>query len=119
MTVDHLRWGTGYASPLPQVLASKLVFEDGLASRSLDNSAYGQWRPVATLGNYSRDGCGYGLMTEHWRPYRSDGAAAVADDAPRIVGRGEREHHRLALTAKRRHPSVSLTASSSTPLAAS
>ena len=35
-------------------------------------------------------------------------AAAVPDDAPRIVGRGEREHHRLALTAKRRHPTNSI-----------
>jgi hypothetical protein len=99
MTVDHLRRGTGYASPLPQVLASKLVSEDGLASRSLDNCPYGQWRPVATLGNYSRDGWGYDLMTEHWRPYRSDGVRRqLPDDAPRIVGRGEREHHRPALT---------------------
>ena len=67
-----------YASPSPQVLASKLVFEDGLASRSLDNSAYGQWRSAATLGNYSRDGCGYDLMTQHWRPYTSDAAATAA-----------------------------------------
>jgi len=50
---------------------------------------------VAILGNYSRDGCGYDLMTEHSRPYTSDGAASVAEDAPWIVRRGEREHHRL------------------------
>jgi hypothetical protein len=42
MTVDHQRLGDRYASPLPQVLVSKLVFEDCLDSRSLDNSAYGQ-----------------------------------------------------------------------------
>ena len=74
-----------YASPFPQVLASKLVFEDGLASRSLDNSAYGQWRSAATLGNYSSDGCGYELMTEHWRPYTSD-RQRIADRRKRRKG---------------------------------
>jgi hypothetical protein len=111
MTVDHL--GDRYASPFPQVLASKLVFEDGLASRSLDNFAYGQWRSAATLGNYSSDGCGYDSVTEHWRPYTSD--------RRRIVDRRKRRKGAPppSSTAKRRHPSVSLRASSSTPLAVS
>jgi hypothetical protein len=105
--------GDRYASPFPQVLASKLVFEDGLASRSLDNSAYGQWRSAATLGNYSSDGCGYELMTEHWRPYTSD-RQRIADRRKRRKGAPP-----PSSTAKRRHPSVSLTASSSMPLAVS
>ena len=38
-------------------------------------------------------------MTEHWRPYTSDALRRpLPDDAPRIVGSGEREHQRLALT---------------------
>jgi hypothetical protein len=67
MTVERLRCGTGTRPPSPQALASKPDFEDGLASRSLDNSAYGQWRSAATLRNYSRHGSGYDLMTQHVR----------------------------------------------------
>jgi hypothetical protein len=47
-------------------------------------------------------GCGYDLMTQHWRPYTSDAPALrrpLPDDALRIVGSGETEDRRLALTS--------------------
>ena len=104
MTVDHLRCGTGTRSPSPQVLASNLVFEDGLASRSVDNSAYGQWRSAATLGNYSRDDCGYDLMTQHWGRTRPTLRRPLPDDALRIVASGELKDGAPTSDAKRRHP---------------
>jgi hypothetical protein len=61
-----------------RVLTSKLAFEDGLASRSVDSSAYGQRRSAATLGSYSRDGCGYDLNEPALGSYTSDAAAAAA-----------------------------------------
>src|SRR5208283_901438 len=109
MTVDHLRCGEGTGtSPSPQVLASKPVFADGLASRSLDNSAYGQWRSAATLGNYSRDGCGYDLMTQHWRRTRPTLSRYGGRCLTTHCGSSEaaRGGPVPSFDAKRRHPSV-------------
>jgi hypothetical protein len=78
----------GSTARSPQVLASKPVVEDGLAGRSLDNSASGQWRSAATVGNYSRDACGYDLMTQHSRRTRPALRWPLPDDAVRIVGSG-------------------------------
>jgi len=72
----------------------RLLKDGGFVSRSLDGSAYGQWRSAATLGNYSPDGCGYDLMTQHWRRTRPTTPALrrpSPDDALRIGAARERK----------------------------
>jgi hypothetical protein len=79
MTLDHLRCGKGTRSPSARVLASNLVFEDGLARLAeVQTILRTASASAATLGIYSRDDCGYDLITQYRGPYTSDAAAAAA-----------------------------------------